>query len=238
MSNSESNSEHNPIYGDPFDSLIQHLKERDLRFSQDPKNRRASLTMQSRSGVLFKCRFRFDATGEVFQIDIHYPILVQEKFRSIASEFLTRANWGLVVGNYSFDFSDGEVVYHSSHIMEEGKLSDDIIERLFRTSLSTADRYCQGLMRVIYAGDSAQDAVDLCELYRFEEEPKKVTDTAAGPQTKPKSSPKRTRSKGKKRASGKIQQKADLPTQNPQPSSEEQNEHHEEDGEGEGRKAA
>lgn len=188
MSDHDTNeNEHNPIYGDPFDSLISHLKERDLRFTQDAEKRRVSLTMQSRSGCLFNCRFRFDDTGDVFQIHIQNPVFVLEKFRPIAAEFLTRANWGLVVGNFQMDMKDGEVVYHVSHVMDEGKLPDEIIGRLFGTAMGTLDRYWQGMMRILFAGETPADAIDLCELYRFEEgEPKasKETKTRVKPASK------------------------------------------------------
>lgn len=242
MNDENTTPDNNPIYGCPFAVLINHFRDNDLRFSHDPEKRTASLTMQSRSGVLFKCRFRFDTTGEVFQIDIQNPLLIQEKFRSVAAEFLTRANRGLVVGCFQFDFEDGETVFHASHIMDEGKLTDEIITRLFRTSLSTCDRYWQGLMKVLYAGDSAQDAVDLCELYRFEEE--SVEDTA--PEIMPASSTeptvKRPRRRTRKGAARKGQQdqtpQQDLPSQSASPNVEHQEDHPERDGEGEDRKAA
>lgn len=165
-----SDNNHNPIHGDPYDVLIQHFRDNDLSFSQDPETRRATVNMTVESGVLLKCRFRFDHTGEVLELGIQHPIFVQEKFRPVVAEFLTRANNRLVVGGYQFDFEDGELIYHASQILHDGRLEDETIARLFRTCLNTCDRYWSGIMSVIYAAEAPKEAVDLCELYRFEDD--------------------------------------------------------------------
>jgi hypothetical protein len=161
--------EHNPIHGDPFDSLTAHFESRDIKLSSNPAKRRVWFMMNS-GCALMKCHFRFDRTGEVLQIHVHYPLLVKEKFRPVAMEFLARTNYGLVIGNFEMDLKDGEVRYHASYLMSEGRLEDETIGRLFSTALNTADRYFPALMRVLFAGESPQDAVDLCELERFGEE--------------------------------------------------------------------
>lgn len=232
---------HNPIYGDPYCVLIQHLSDNGLRFKQDPEKRNASLTMQSRSGIMFKCRFRFDASGEVFQVDIGFPVMIQEKFRPVVAEFLTRANWGLVLGNFCFDFADGEITFHASSIMDEGKLTDYVIARLFRSSLSTADRYHHGLMKILYAGESAQDAVDLCELYRFEdvdtEEPSRISETPAEPRPALEA-PRRKKSRKTTRKKRQNPPQQDLLALPPPSDTGHQDIQPESDGEGEDRKAA
>jgi hypothetical protein len=246
MNDANTTPDQNSIYGDPYEILINHFRENELRFRHDPEKRTASLTMQSRSGVLLKCRFRFDGTGEVLQIDLQYPLMIEERFRTIVAEFLTRANRGLVVGGFQFDFEDGELIFHCSQILDEGKLTDEIIARLFRTSLTTSSRYWGGLMSVLYAGNTPRDAVDLCELYRFEDEsedePQDFMAPEIIPPAKPKSAPRRARRKGAKGSGRKGQQdqtpQQDLPSQSASPSGERQERHPGTDAEGEDRKAA
>ena len=169
MSNSESNDEHNPIYGDPFDALISHFEANGIRYSCNRDERRAWFTMNSGS-ALQKCSFRFDKTGDVLQIFIQYPVMVKDKFRPLAMEFLTRANYGLVLGNFEMDCKDGEVRYHVSHLMKDGKLEHEVIQSLFGTAMGTADRYFPALMRVLFAGETPAEAIDLAELHKFESE--------------------------------------------------------------------
>ena len=233
-----SDNNHNPIYGDAFSVLIQHFRDHDLKFSHGPETRRATVNMTVESGVLLKCRFRFDHTGEVLEVGIQHPIYVQEKFRPVVSEFLTRANNRLVVGGYQFDFEDGEIIYHASQILHEGRLEDETIARLFRTCLTTCDRYMGGLMRVMYAGYSAQDAVDLCELFRFEDDD--VEDPEACGISTPSHHSKKPSAKQTRRTRRKGRTKKQTQQENTPDAS---GDHHprgdrESDGEGEDRKAA
>jgi hypothetical protein len=194
-----SEDKHNPIYGDPFDVLIAHFEAHDIHYSCNREERRAWFTMNSGS-ALQKCSFRFDKTGDVLQILIQYPVMVKEKFRPAAMEFITRANYGLVIGNFEMDCNDGEVRYHVSHLMEDGRLEDETIQRLFGTGMGTADRYFPALMRVLFAGETPSEAVDLAELHKFEGEdrPSKKAPAAKAPGTP--SSPKKPRAKRPRKA--------------------------------------
>jgi hypothetical protein len=158
-----SDNKHNPLHGDPFQALITHFEEQGIRFSCNREERRMWFSMNSGS-ALQKCRFSFASKGDILQIFIQYPVLVNEKFRPLAAEFITRANYGLIVGNFEMDMKDGEVRYHISHVMPDGKLEDPTIRRLFGTAMGTADRYFPALMRVLFAGETPEDAVDLAEL--------------------------------------------------------------------------
>ena len=191
-----SDDNHNPIYGDPFDVLIAHFEANGIRFSSSREKRRAWFTMNSGS-ALQKCTFGFDRTGDVLQIRIQYPVLAKEKFRPLAMEFMTRANYGLVIGNFEMDLKDGEIRYHTSHLMEEGRLEDETIKRLFSTAMGTADRYFPALMRVLFAGETPEDAVDLAELNKFEPEEEASTPKASG--TKGKGHPTKVKKKRSKR---------------------------------------
>ena len=160
-----SENEHNPIYGDPnpFEVLIAHFESHELRYGSNREEKRAWMSMNS-GNALMKCRFKFDKTGDIFMIHVQYPVLVQQEFRAIAMEYLSRANWGLVLGGFDFDNSDGEVSFRVSYLMPDGKLEDEAIHKLFNTALSTADRYFPGLMQCIYSGYTAEDAIFHAEI--------------------------------------------------------------------------
>ena len=66
---SNPNEDHNPIYGDPFQVLLDHFEAHKIRYSSKRLERRAWFTMNS-GHALQKCIFRFDKTGDVLQIFI------------------------------------------------------------------------------------------------------------------------------------------------------------------------
>ena len=81
----------------------------------------------------------------------------------VASEFINRANYGLILGNFEIDLSDGEIRYKTSVRMADGELTYKMIGKLIWGNLNTVDRYAAGIMSIIYSDISAEDAI-----YRIE----------------------------------------------------------------------
>ena len=88
---------------------------------------------------------------------------IPEAKRVLAAEFLTRANYGLIVGNFELDFSDGEVRYKTSVDVEGGELTADMVKSLVYVNVLTFDRYLPGLMSVIYADITPAAAIEKIE---------------------------------------------------------------------------
>jgi hypothetical protein len=75
------------------------------------------------------------------------------------AEFLTRANYGLLLGNFEMDFNDGEVRYKTSIVAGDNELDFPVIKRMVYSNLSTIDDYFPAIMKVIYGGISAKEAI-------------------------------------------------------------------------------
>jgi len=100
---------------------------------------------------------------EVFLFHIVLPVKVPEKARMAVAEFITRANYGLLIGNFEMDFTDGEVRYKSSLDFEGSTLDHPLMRGVIYTAVQTMDRYIMGIMSVIYGGVSPKEAVDEVE---------------------------------------------------------------------------
>ena len=87
------------------------------------------------------------------------PVKIPEEQRQEVAEFLTRANYGLRIGNFEMDFSDGEVRYKSSLDFENEMLSPHFIKNAIYPAVHTMDRYLPGLMGVLYGGKSPLEAI-------------------------------------------------------------------------------
>lgn len=87
------------------------------------------------------------------------PVKVPEETRVAAAEYITRANYGLRIGNMEMDFSDGEVRYKSSLDFEGETLTPQFIKMAIYPAVQTMDHYVPGLMAVIYGGKSPEEAV-------------------------------------------------------------------------------
>mgnify|MGYP000344165555 FL=1 len=84
--------------------------------------------------------------------------------RKAISEFITRANHSLILGNFEMDFSDGEVRYKCSFAYDDTfPLSDEIVIRNLLISFHTLDKYLPGIMSVVYANVLPENAISQIE---------------------------------------------------------------------------
>lgn len=88
---------------------------------------------------------------------------IPQEYRSATAEFITRANYGLRIGNFELDFTDGEIRYKSSLDFEGVSLTMPLIHNAIYPAASTMDRYYPGIMKVAFGGASAVDAVSEIE---------------------------------------------------------------------------
>lgn len=90
-------------------------------------------------------------------------IKVPETLYLPIAEFITRANYGLRIGNFELDFSDGDLRYKSSLDFEGALLTPALIKNAIYPAVQTLDRYMPGLMAVIYGGQTPADAIRAIE---------------------------------------------------------------------------
>jgi hypothetical protein len=91
------------------------------------------------------------------------PVKVPEEVRQAVAEYLTRANYGLRIGNFELDYSDGEVRYKSSIDFEGQMLSSNLIRNAIYPAVHTMDRYLTGLLRVSFGGATPHEAIEEVE---------------------------------------------------------------------------
>ncbi|MDX9954843.1 MAG: YbjN domain-containing protein [Anaerolineae bacterium] len=91
------------------------------------------------------------------------PTKAPEAARAAVAEFLTRANYGLRIGNFEMDYSDGEVRYKSSLDFEGALLTPALIRNAIYPAVQTLDRYLPGFMSVIYGGQTPEAAIQTIE---------------------------------------------------------------------------
>lgn len=86
-----------------------------------------------------------------------------EDKRLAVSEFITRANYGMAMGNFEMDFSDGEIRYKTMVDVDEGALTSNLMKPLVYVNCLMMDKYLPGLLEVIYGNQSPKEAVDKVE---------------------------------------------------------------------------
>jgi hypothetical protein len=101
------------------------------------------------------------ALEERYQFVFYSVCLVnapEEKLPEMA-EFITRANYGMIMGNFEMDYSDGEIRYKTSIDVEDDELSFALIKQMVYANVLTMKRYLPGIMSVLYGDVAAADAI-------------------------------------------------------------------------------
>ena len=86
-----------------------------------------------------------------------------EERRSAMAEFITRANYGMIIGNFEMDYSDGEVRYKTSIDFEGSEVTDALCKQVVYANVYTMDRYYGGIMAVAFGGQDAKAAIEAIE---------------------------------------------------------------------------
>ena len=79
------------------------------------------------------------------------------------SEFLSRANYNLVHGCFEMDFRDGEIRYRLTIDCDGVEPSREMVVDALNIPCEMMERYGDGLVEVIYAVRTAEEAVKRCE---------------------------------------------------------------------------
>jgi len=96
---------------------------------------------------------------EQFMFYAVYPIKADDPVRPSVVEFITRANYGLRIGNFEMDYGDGEVRFKVSVDFEGVELQPRMVQTMVHAVFITSNHYIPGLMRVMYGGLTPVEAI-------------------------------------------------------------------------------
>jgi len=113
--------------------------------------------------TVYSFLFRVDEKLDIVCCYARVGFRVPLEKRLQVCEALTRANYGLRVGNFEMDMEDGEIRYKASVDIEGGVLVETMVQNLVRASVAGFDRYYPAVMRVVYAGTSPAEAIAQAE---------------------------------------------------------------------------
>jgi len=149
----------NPNGLQAFSSLGEFL-EHDGWYPQQVDGKHIYRTFFSSKHGDFRCFAQIMVNLEQFLFYASAPVRVPEEDRIAVAEFITRANYGIRIGNFEMDYSDGEVRYKTSLDFEGETLSYNLIRHTIYPAVLTLDRYIPGLLSVIYGGMTPFEAIE------------------------------------------------------------------------------
>ena len=98
-----------------------------------------------------------------FVLYLYHPLTILEPLRHTTAEFICRANYGLPIGNFEMDFSDGELRYKVGLPMLDKPLTRGQFGQSLDILINTLVYYHTPLIRSLYDGVSPQKAIEDAE---------------------------------------------------------------------------
>jgi hypothetical protein len=148
--------------GPIFDALLKFFTEDDWNVTRLEGQPILSMGVSGRNGK-WRC---YAKSREEQQQFVFYSICsasAPPDKRHVIAEFLTRANFGMVIGNFEMDFNDGEIRYKTSIDVDGDDLSEPLIKNVVYTNVVMMDRYLPGILSVIDGKASPKDAIAVIE---------------------------------------------------------------------------
>ena len=170
MSQKASKSEENQGEAEPritnglrgFETIGAFLEE-DGWHPQKLENRTIYRVYFSGNNGDLRCYAQVRTDLEQFLFYVIAPVKAPAPERAVVAEYLTRANYGLRIGNFEMDYNDGEVRYKSSIDFEGTALNPALIKNTIYPAVHTMDFYLPGLLSVMYGNLEPADAIEEIE---------------------------------------------------------------------------
>jgi hypothetical protein len=152
----------NPNGRRAFETLRQFLEE-DGWFPQQLDDRSIYRVAFSGKNGELRCYAQIRIELEQLLFYAVAPVKAAEEVRSDVAEYLTRANYGLRIGNFELDYQDVEVRYKTSLDFESEELTYNFILNAVYPAVQTMDRYLKGLLSVMFGGRTPMEAIQEVE---------------------------------------------------------------------------
>jgi hypothetical protein len=99
---------------------------------------------------------------ERFIFLINFRDQAAPKTRAQVAEFITRANYDMVIGNFELDYETGSVRFKSSVDFTEAMLSEELVRNAIQSAMDVVEHY-DALVEVMRGAKRAKEAVEEAE---------------------------------------------------------------------------
>lgn len=114
-------------------------------------------------GVLGNLRLVIPMSEDSYVVYAILNSTPEKEFYGEVAEYLHRANYGLINGNFEFDYRDGEIRYKSFVNFDGAQLSIDIIAQSIVTPVFMFEQYGKNLLRVMMGDGTPAELLQKAE---------------------------------------------------------------------------
>lgn len=145
-----------------IESMKSFFTTDDWNFEENTEHSYLSMGFRGEHGS-WRCVAR---AREQHEQAIFYSILdtnCPEDRRAAMAEFITRVNYGTIIGNFEMDYNDGEIRYKCSVDVEGSELNHALMKHMVYANIHTMNRYHPGILAVAFGGADPEVKVNEIE---------------------------------------------------------------------------
>lgn len=141
-----------------YETMVTYFEKDNWAFRRIDEHQAVEMSVAGENGS-FRVVALADSERNILRFLTFIEGRVPETRRRDVMEFLTRANYGLLLGNFEMDLGDGEVRFKCSVDLEGIEFSFPLYQNLLYVSVGMVDRYFPGFQRVVQGSADPAAAV-------------------------------------------------------------------------------
>ncbi len=145
-----------------FEAIVNFFTADDWAYAKIKGESVLRLAFEGKNGKC-KCYAKAREKQQQFVFYSISPITAPKTKRKTLAEFLTRANAGMIIGNFELDFNSGEICYKTSIEVSEDVLSFALIKSLVYPNVKMMDKYLPGIKSLLSEKISPEEAISRIE---------------------------------------------------------------------------
>ena len=145
-----------------FEQMVEHFEQRQMHYRSEAEFSCLRLDFEGAVGT-YHIAVWVDLGIKLCQLRCFAPVRVPEGCRPAVAEAVLRVNYGLLVGKFELNCDDGDLRLHVSHMLNDERFEEQILDRMVYGSLNTMDIYLPAFLSVIYANEIPKEAIRIAE---------------------------------------------------------------------------
>lgn len=141
-----------------IDQMVAFFKEDEWPYTELEGGAVLGIVFQGQHGQ-WSCYAQAREEQQQFLFYSVCPVSAPANKREAMMEFITRANYGLVLGNFEMDLNDGEIRYKTSIDVEGADLTMGLLKPVVYANVMMMDQYLPGIMAIIYSDAPPDQAI-------------------------------------------------------------------------------
>jgi len=144
--------------GQLLDVAKQFFESDNWHYKDVPELGILTLNFKGDSGQ-WSCYVQARDENGLFAIYSISPLHAPEDKRLALSEYITRVNYNMAIGNFEMDMDDGEIRYKTSIDVTGDELTPALVRRLVYANLLNMDKYYPGVVAIAESDISPTEAI-------------------------------------------------------------------------------